>query len=265
MRRNSKLLSQRALVVAVLITSSTCGAVSAPAQDAPAEVTTISGEEASKLAALGYVVPVLVGRTGEKAAAYVFAENPTDLPALLESLLVPDIPGCVPEGAEACCDAATETFAIYTNRGAWLRLGEHCELSHPSTPDEPSDQPIAETVEVEPALWQKLFDTYGIRYDIVTFANSKGEPRVLRPASSESGDSGLLPPMLQRSAFDGSSPIILAHGHNPQGCVGSRPPSCCNTNHKRCHSNRRHWWVQVESLAGPGSEWCELADACRCC
>jgi hypothetical protein len=195
--------------------------------------------------------------------AVMFAANPDDIPRLLEELLVADIPGCVAVGAVSCCHPAKGVFMLNTEAG-WAPLGDDCVLFHPSSPDNGSYQQSVEFVELGPDLSEELSACCGIVFRLMTLAKPNGEPRVLVKTTSQSGDMSLPPSIIQRSALPKSPAIILARGHAPRDCTTTRPPSCCNTTHKRCHSNRRHWWVRQEVVAGPDL-WCEQADGCSCC
>ena len=290
MRRDPNLLRRHALVWAVMIISGSCGGSKAPSdvaasgdeptsvaatdEAAPAHLVELSGPAAKELATYGYAEPVLVAYTAEGWAAVVFSENPDEIPALLGKLLVQDVhgPGCVPEGAVACCDEATESFVLNTERG-WLRLGQRCE----EPPDDPDEERGVDVVRLPQALTQELFACCGIVDEYVDLAYPDGTARMLwnwPPITpSMNGElslprptiQGWAPPRISSIALvvtgEGHSPIILAHDHPPPSpaCVNNEPPKCRKKNNMRCHASREHWYVKSRTTG----RWCHRA-GCQC-
>jgi hypothetical protein len=282
MQQNSHRFRRHCYAAALLVILGVSGAISTPAPvmagDAkPARLIALSGPPAEELLAFitpfGYAEPVLVAHTSEGWAAVVFSENPDDLPALIDRLLVEDVhgPGCVPEGAIVCCDLTTEIFVLNTERG-WLSFGERCK-------DPTDDEAGVEVIKVPPTLTQELSACCGIDDEYMDQANSERKARMLWNWSlvtpSNGGELSLPPRTMRGSAAsrtssislavtaEACSPIILAHDHSPPSpaCLPNRPPSCCTPKRsKRCHETRKHWYVKSETTG----EWCHRA-GCECC
>jgi hypothetical protein len=290
MRRDPKRLRRHALVWTVMIISGGCSGHDAPADSAasgdelasveaageaaPAHLVELSGPVAEELARYEYAEPVLVAYTAEGWAAVVFSNDADDIPALLDKLLVQEVhgPGCVPDGAVACCDEETGSFVLNTERG-WLRLGQRCE----EPPDNPEEEKGVDVVQLPQALTQELFACCGIIDEYVDLAYPDGTSRMLwnwPPVTpSMNGELSLPRSMIQTwgpartspIAFvvtpESDSPIVLAHDHPPPSpaCVNNEPPQCRKRNNMRCHASREHWYVKSRTTG----RWCQRA-GCQC-
>jgi hypothetical protein len=232
----------------------------------PARLVELSGEPAARLARYEPAEPVLVARADERVVAVVFSEDQAAIPGVLDRLLVSEVPGCSPEGAVACCDAETGTFALNTEK-AWIRTGERCEPSdaeegvtseNPYDPDEPG----VAFVSVEPALSQVLKNQFGIDYPYMQLAERDGTSRALVNGPLPGAELGP-PPIMRPAGLQGSwQTIPAAHMERPPAgdhCV-SRVSYCDRDGSKRCRKRWRHWYYKDRS----SGEWCEMPGECRC-
>jgi hypothetical protein len=257
-----------------------CGAVGALApagaaggEPAPAKLAELSGPAAKELAALGYAQPVLVAYAGDGWTAVVFAESSAEIARLLDSLLIEDVPGCVREGAVACCENETRTFVVNTDRG-WIRSGELCE---PDTVDHEMYEVGVDLATISRSLSQQLFDCCGIDDDFIDMANRDGTARMLinSPAVTASQKAELSPlPMSRNPRPLRPSPasfvaiaegrIILAHDHPtpPVACGDDVGNQCANnTRKKHCDPAKKHWYRKV--ALGGIVLWCHRV-GCTC-
>ncbi len=241
----------------------------------PARLIGVSGAWTQELTALTYAQPVLVAYAKEGWTAVVFSEDPGALDTAVESLIVDEVADCPAEGAVSCCSTATMTFVLNTDQG-WVDLGEQCETPslEPGNTDQDPYEPPVELVEISAALSQELFDCCGIVDDYIDFAKADGGARVLINSPSSTKAEFPAPPLagclaiipaaysVATDATLPSLPLILAHDHPPpvSGCVTS-VDYCKKNNGRKCHAQREHWYVKVETPVG--DLWCQRA-GCNC-
>lgn len=277
MQQSSSLFRRHGLVAALVVILAASAPTPVAAQDdkaAPALVIELSDWPAAELATFGYAEPVLVTYTEAGWAAVVFTENPNDFPELLKDLFVADVPGCIPEGANVCCDENSDTYVINTAQG-WMRLGERCEPDLPLDYDyENDDEPGVDLAIISDNLATALRDCCDIIDTFVDLANPDGTARMLiNPLSfaesqkSEHSPSMLAPPRPIPAGFtvrpQPRSPVILAHDHRPPRfpCVFEAPDACRKQRKKVCHKDLEHLYRKIKVFGVP--MWCHRA-GCSC-
>ena len=242
----------------------------------PALLAQLSGDAAGRLAEdLDPAEPVLVARAHDNVVAVVFSKERADIAPLLERLLVPEVEGCGSggwfgrdgwigrEGAVLCCDPATGTFVLNSERG-WIRTGERCEPSDADerTANDDPYEPGIKFVRADPDLSQLLEDLFRIDHRFMLSAGKDGTPQALVNGPLPSEEIQLEGPKMQRSGFQRSSPTILASHKKPTpagGCVWTMS-SCSTGGSGRCR--KQYWHVYYKDSVT--QQWCEFPPTCGC-
>jgi hypothetical protein len=269
MQRDSYLL-RRAFVAALMMACASCNSD-------PARLVELSGEPAKRLAEHQFAEPVLVAGADQGVIAVVFSEDQADIPRLLETLLVAEVESCGRggwfgregwigrEGPVQCCDRATDTFVLNSERG-WIRTGESCAPPRADEPpgikfvpvDRPAQRPDSR---VSTGLSQLLRDRFGINRVFMQLAEADGSARAL-----VNGPVPGQPPLAQGSSEpEVGSQVILA-GHRPGyptppgGCTDDDIDRCSLGGEAYCRKRYKHVYYQDES----DEEWCEFSPRCGC-
>ena len=287
MQRNSYLLRRHAFVAALTMACASCNSD-------PARLVELSGEPAKRLAEHQFAEPVLVAGADEGVVAVVFSEEATDIPRLLETLLVPEVEGCGRggwfgregwigrEGPVQCCDRATDTFVLNSERG-WIRTGESCAplgaeertTANEADPSRTYDDPEARGIEFVPVdrpaqpqdprvsteLSQLLRHRFGIDHPRMQLAEANGSARAL-----VNGPLPGQPPLAQGSSEPQAGSQVILAGHRPGyptppgGCTDDDINRCSLGGEAYCRKKYKHVYYQDES----DEEWCEFSPTCGC-